>query len=160
MIRVHTHMQARPWDRLPLCRGRRVAIGPLRQGFISWLKRSTSANSPLMMPQGRCRCVAAICLSAASFKGSPTADVAGGTRDSHRKLLSERTYTPCKISPSEHKSWPPLQRRLALWFVLRLSTCFLNRCCQNSLQMNLITSIVSQSRGRSLVYLGVPVGEE
>ena len=39
------------------------------------------------------------------------------------------------------------------WLVRRLSTCFLNRACQNSLQMNLMISSVSPSRGLSLVYL-------
>lgn len=41
-----------------------------------------------------------------------------------------------------------------LWFVLRLSTCFLNTAVQKSLHRNLITSSVSPRRGRSLVYLG------
>jgi hypothetical protein len=40
-----------------------------------------------------------------------------------------------------------------LWFVFKLSTCFLNTACQKSLQMNLITSSVSPMRGLSRLYL-------
>lgn len=40
-----------------------------------------------------------------------------------------------------------------LWFVLRLSTCFLKTASQNSLHRNLMISKVSPSRGLSLLYL-------
>ena len=46
--------------------------------------------------------------------------------------------------------WP-----LTLWFVFRLSTCFLNASVQKSLQMNLITSKWSVKRTRSLVNLHI-----
>ncbi len=49
---------------------------------------------------------------------------------------------------------------LTRWLVRRLSTCFLNNACQNSLQINLIISRVSPSRGLSLVYLGSAESEE
>jgi hypothetical protein len=42
---------------------------------------------------------------------------------------------------------------LTRWFVLRLSTCFLNRACQKSLHRNLMTSNVSPSRALSRLYL-------
>lgn len=61
-------------------------------------------------------------------------DVSGETCSRGLNLWSCNTYTP-------------------LWFVLRLSTCFLYNTCQNSLQMNLMISKVSWNRWCSIVYL-------
>lgn len=46
-----------------------------------------------------------------------------------------------------------LKHIITLWFVFKLSICFLNSSCQKSLHINLIASRWSLNRGRSIVYL-------
>lgn len=50
----------------------------------------------------------------------------------------------------------PIGRHIAsptLWFVFKLSTCFLKTTIQNSLQINFTTSRISENRDRSRVIL-------
>lgn len=123
-------------------------------------------RAPLIIPQGKYTCmVARDALLSAAAEGSWdsvfSTDGSVEIRESHRNRLSCNTKVPYKTNKGNLSK--PKIRFLApnwlwvlkhtLWFVFKLSICFLKSSDQKSLQMNFIASRWSLKRGLSIVYL-------
>jgi hypothetical protein len=113
--------------------------------------RPSALIAPRIKPRGKCKYFS-ICFSVCSC-------VAAENRLSHLKLLSTITYLSCTRNKRHNPAITFKTVKPTLWFVFKLSTCFLNTASQMSLQMyftiskSLSLSFFSSKRGRSFVYL-------